>query len=349
VSPDRILVIKLSSIGDTIHAVPAVVALRKKFPGSRITWCAERRCSQLIAHLPAVDELIQVDTRAWRRLRHLNGPPGPLAFLRSLRRHRFDLAIDFQGLIKSALIGLLARSGRRIGWARPHLRVPLARYGYGTRVSLEPGTDHVIDWCAALVKPLGITRVERRFPFQIPGEALRKVETALLPLGGQPFVVINPGGGWPTKCWPAERYGELAVRIAAALKLGVVVTTGPGEAPLVVRMKASGGDFVRLELDLLELAALAGRTRCFIGGDTGPMFVASAMGAPVVALYGPTDPRRNGPFHPDDVALHRRFPCSNCYRRTCPDAEHRCMDFAVDEVLDAVQLRLERREANRGR
>ena len=345
---DHLLVIKLSSIGDTIHAVPAVAAIHERFPGCRITWCVERPCSQLIARLPLLDELILVETRAWRRLKHLAGERGPLACLRRLRRQRFDAAIDFQGLLKSAAITALARADQRIGWSRPHLREPLAAAFYDTRVAPGPETVHVIDWCAALARPLGIERIERRFPFQIPAEADRKVEAALQPTAGRPIAVINPGAGWPTKLWPAERFGELSARLAAELDLSVVVTTGPGEKDLLARIRQWRGSFISLDLDLVELAALARRTACFIGGDTGPTFVASAMGAPVVALYGPSDPRRNGPFQDDDVVLCRQLPCSGCYRRKCPESEHQCMDFSVGEVFEAVRLRLERARTKHG-
>jgi ADP-heptose:LPS heptosyltransferase len=246
------------------------------------------------------------------------------------------------------MVGRLARSERRIGWAHASVREPAAVRFYTER--LEADSGHVIDRCAALVTPFGIDLpVPRLFPFRLSHYAVVRARREIAELEGRPFVMLNPGAGWPTKQWPAERFAQLGRRVRLELRRETVVSFGPGEESLVDRMCGQDDGLRPLRLNLHELSAMAGRTDCFIGGDTGPMHIASACGAPVVALFGPTDPVRNGPFHPDDRVVHRQLPCSNSYKRRCPEAAHRCMDFSVDEVFAAVADRLRIVEAARGR
>jgi len=153
-------------------------------------------------------------------------------------------------------------------------------------------------------------------------------------------VILNPGGGWPTKRWEPEKYGRLAEKITDELGLITVITTGPGEDDLLDKIQNISSSSVSASMDLLELAVLCEKATCFVGGDTGPMHIASAMGTPVVALFGPSSPTRNGPFHQDDIVVSKELPCSGCYKRRCP--HFICMDFPVVDVFNAVFARLEK-------
>lgn len=338
----RYLAIKLSALGDTIHAVPAVAALKSREPDCRITWCVEARFAPLVACLDCVDEVLPVRTRSWRKGKELTGETGPRNFLKKLRSGFFDQAFDFQGLLKSAMTGRLARCGELIGWDRPYLREKGAAFFYHRRIGPLPPGLHVLEWCAALVKSAGVPDVPRRFPYSLPAEAAGRVEQLLIEKRIRDGVILNPGAGWPTKMWPAKLFASLGARILDELGRPSLITFGPGEEPLVEEMLQSEPRLIPVRLGILELAALCCRVSCFVGGDTGPMHLASAMGTPVVALFGPTDPARNGPFHEADRVLHRKLPCSGCYRRRCPGCH--CLNFTVEEVFQALRQRLHSKE-----
>jgi heptosyltransferase-1 len=346
--PRSILIVKLSAIGDIIHAIPAVAALRERFPGSRIDWCVEERYATLVECIPVLDGVIRLRTHPWRRGRQLVGKNGFPFFVRQLRRGRYDVAIDFQGLFKSAVVTRLSGAPRRIGWVPARLREPGAARFYTQREDGIADGLHVIDWCAALVRPLGIDRVPWTFPLRFPERAMQRAADVRQSLGNRGFAMVNPGAGWPTKQWNPERFGCLSARISRELGLSVLVSLGPGEETLAEQVRQACPESIPVCLNLLEFAALAADATIFVGGDTGPMHLASAVGAPVVAMFGPSDPVRNGPFHPRDIRLHRRLPCSGSYRRRCPEAEHRCMNFTVDEVFAAVRRRLALEVSHRG-
>ena len=338
--PKKILVVKLSSIGDTVHAMPAVAALHDRFPDARIDWCVEERCAPLVECLPMVNRVIRLRTREWRRGRSLFGPTGFPEFMRRLRETTYDAGIDFQGLWKSAVVLRVSRARQRIGWAKRWLREPGAVRFYTTAVDKGRDDMHVIDWCSSLLGPLGIESVPWNFPIRLPETAIEEAGQLWEGLGRPRFTLVNPGAGWPTKRWAPDRFGQLCARIFHDLDLVPLLTYGPGENLLVRAVREHCPESIPVNVNLVTFAALATKAACFIGGDTGPMHIASAMGTPVVALFGPSDPARNGPFHPHDVVLHRRLPCSGSYRRRCPEAEHKCMNFTVDEVFEAVRNRL---------
>jgi len=340
----NILVIKLSALGDIIHAIPAVSALKRSFPDSRLHWCVEAHCAVLVEHLTCVDRVHLAHTRTWRRGRRWTGRQGMRRFLADMRAFDFDLAIDFQGLLKSAVLARLSGCRERIGWDRSLLREPLARHLYTRTVGDVAFETHMIDQCAALVQAVGVAAIPREFPFRLPEPALAAADTFRRRLPREDFVLLNPGAGWPTKRWPAERFGELARRLEQELDITPVITYGPGEETLLAEIRALCPDVVPAPLGLMEFMALCLQARCFVGGDTGPLHMASAVGTPAVALFGPSLPSRNGPFAATDLVLWRDLPCAGSYRRQCDD--WRCMDFTVDEVLAAVVQRIQRRECS---
>ena len=269
--------------------------------------------------------------------------------MRALRRSRYDVALDFQGLWKSAAWARLAGARRVLGYDRHWRREGASVLLVPERVTPPPSLAHVIDKNLALLRALGIEAAGAR-TFPLPplerqsaavGAGLRQL--AINNDDSDALVVLNPGGGWSGKLWPAARFGELA-RALRLRGFRALVTWGPGEEDLAERVvAASDGAAVRcFPTTLLELGALARRARLFVAADTGPLHLACALGAPVVALFGPTDPARNGPFADDDLVVSRRPACFPCHRRRCPTHAGVMDTLPVDEVLAAAERRLAR-------
>jgi ADP-heptose:LPS heptosyltransferase len=329
----KALLVRLSSIGDVVHTLPALAALHRA--GWETGWVLEPPSRVLLEHNPLVSQLIVAParkafgwTRAW-------------SALRAARAQRYEAALDFQGLWKSAAWARLSGARRVIGWERA------ARREAGSEVLLHEtvtriGSGHVIDKNLALLGPLGIDAVGlREFPLPFSAEAVAHVDAGLQGLGGDGLVVLNPGGGWASKLWPPERFGELA-RELRRLGLHPLVSWGPGEEELADRVvAASGGAAARsFPTTLLDYVEIARRARLVVAADTGPLHLACAVGTPVVALFGPTEPARNGPFAADDVVVRRTPACAPCYSRKC--ARHTgVMDgISLEEVRAAVERRL---------
>jgi lipopolysaccharide heptosyltransferase I len=344
----RILFVKLSSIGDIVHALPALAAVRRALPRAEIAWVVERRSAEILKDNPFINTLIEVDTKGLRRW-PVSGEtlPATRRQLRRLRASPFDLAIDFQGLLKSALIARLSGAPRRVGFARAHLREPASRFLLTKTVDV-PARSHVIRKNLALASgALGVRLTTNPDEFEFPVAVSREHEgeaEAIVQIVGQKFAILNPGGGWPTKLWDAERFGALADSLSLSFGLRSVVTHGPGERELAERVAASSrtGAAVIASPSLKGFFALARRAAVYVGGDTGPTHLAVAAGAPVVGLFGPTEWWRNGSPHAEDVCVERNdIGCRvDCHRRAC--SQWVCMDIEVGRVAEAVGERLRR-------
>ena len=329
----KALLVRLSSIGDVVHTLPALAALHRH--GWEAGWLVEPPSRVLLEENPLLAQVIGVPSRkafGWGRA---------LRVLRALRAERYDAALDFQGLWKSAAWARLSGARRVVGWEGRARREPSSAVLVGER-AIRSGGGHVIDKNLALLRPLGIEAVGlREFPLPFSADAVARVEAFLADLGDGAVAVLNPGGGWASKLWPPERFGELA-RGLRTLGLRPLVSWGPGEEALADRVVASSaGAAVRtFPTSLLDYVELARRARLVVAADTGPLHLACAVGTPVVALFGPTDPARNGPFAPDDVVIRRAPACAPCYSRTC--ARHAGVMDAItaDEVLAAAGQRL---------
>jgi heptosyltransferase-1 len=337
----KALIVRLSAIGDVVHTLPALSALRGH--GWEVGWAVEPPARPLLEGHPRLD--------------HLTAIPGARAFrlgaaraaASALRSRAYDAALDFQGLWKSALWARVSGARRVIGWSRRWRREPLSAVLAREHVDLPPAATHVIDENLALLRPLGIEAVGGR-EFALPRYAAEAetVDRGLAEAGVAPdaLVILNPGGGWPEKLWPAESFGALA-RALRERGLRPLVTWGPGEEPLADRVvAASGGAAARcFPTTLRGLVELARRARLLVAGDTGPMHLACAVQTPVVALFGPTDPARNGPFAPDDVVLRTPAAAGGSDRFRVPSADMR--SITVDQVLDAALRRLGRERGPR--
>ncbi len=358
----RLIIVKLGSIGDVVHALPAVALLRRALPDARITWIVERRASAILKDSPVIDQLVELDSREWRRGFLTRSIIGDVRTqLGQLRREpnlngaaHTDIAIDFQGLIKSGLVAFASSAKRRIGFETNDLREKASRMLLTEQVETSR-FPHVIQKNLALAQA-AIARSannpsdkeplwshDYEFPIAVSPDDERFVERAINQ--PSPFAIVNPGGAWSTKLWPSQRYAELADWLCSNCGLTSFVTYGPGEEALAraVASTARSGAVRPLASTLKQFVALSRRAALFVGGDTGPLHLAAASRAPIVGLYGPTSPERNGPFDPRDITVGRDLWCrSDCHRRTCWHWE--CMDIPLYEVKQAVLRRLENRK-----
>jgi heptosyltransferase-1 len=344
----KILFVKLGSIGDIVHTLPVLAAVRRAVPRAEISWAVERRAAEILKDNHFLETLIEVDTKGLRRW-PMSGEtlPATRRQLRRLRASPFDLAIDFQGLLKSALVARLSGAHHRAGFDRAHLREPLSRFLL-TETFRVPTHTHVIRKNMALAEgALGVELTSSADDFEFPIAVARVHESEaeeVVQRVGERFIILNPGGGWPTKLWDAARYGALADSIWREFRMRSVVTYGPGERELAERVAASSrsGAAHAASPSLKGFYALARRASLYVGGDTGPTHLAVAAGTPVVGLFGPTEWWRNGSPRAADLCVERDdIGCrTDCHRRAC--SRWVCMDIEVGRVVEAVGERLSR-------
>jgi len=286
-APRSFLVVRLGALGDIVHTVPAVAALRETFPEARIGWVVERKWSSLVKMASCVDEVICLEPSA----------AGYLSCIRRLRSGQYDCVIDFQGLYKSALLARFSGAARRVGRDRASAREPGAAQFYSDYV--HPAGRHVAEMNVSLAVGAGARQPDAmRFPMLVPQKASKQVKAILDKAGIYEFIVVSPGGGWRSKCWPADRYGAVCADVWGRHGLPAVINIGPGEESLareVVEAAAPAQSLV-LSLPLPQLGALLMQSKLVISADSGPLHLAAALGARTVGLFGPTDPARNGPL-----------------------------------------------------
>jgi ADP-heptose:LPS heptosyltransferase len=329
----KALVVRLSSIGDVVHTLPALAALQRH--GWEAGWIVEPPARVLLEDDRVLAQLVCAPA-----LRAFRWRPAWRA-LRELRAARYDAALDFQGLWKSAAWARLSGARRVLGWGRSARREPESALLL-TEAATRTGRGHVIDKNLELLRGLGIEAVgTREFPLPYSARSVARVDAGLAGRAVVDFAILNPGGGWASKLWPAERFGELA-RGLAALGLRCLVSYGPGEEGLADRVvAASAGRAERsFPTSLVDYVELARRALLVVAADTGPLHLACAVGTPVVALFGPTDPARNGPFAPEDVVIRRTPVCAPCYSRTCLRHAGIMGEIETAEVLSAAVRRL---------
>ncbi len=334
------LIVRLGSLGDLIHTLPAVAALRRVYPDARIDWLVEAPHRDLLDLVPILSSVIVMQGRSLG---------GWFQTSRALKARGYDVALDFQGLIKSAALARLSGAKSVVGFDRRALREPLARLFYTNSPIVGEGR-HVIDKNLALVSALLETREAlqtspaKRAAIDFP---MREINSAALELvrqqGVGAFALVNPGAAWPNKRWPADRFGAIAKTLRDTHGLTPLVLWGPDERALAQSVvDASGGAAVIApETQLPDLVALSRAASFMISGDTGPLHIACAAGVPTVSLFGPTDAKRNGPWDARDVVLTRYDRCVCHYKRQCQRPSDWCLaDISVDQVREAVRARL---------
>ncbi|HKD44510.1 MAG TPA: glycosyltransferase family 9 protein [Candidatus Angelobacter sp.] len=347
----KILIARLGSMGDILHALPAATAIRAALPDSTLGWLIEERWTELLtargakpdpayvsAQKPVVNLIHTVDTKRWRRriFRH-----GTVAELRGARRRvsdiHYDLVLDFQGAIKSAVLGRLSGAAGTAGFEDP--REPGARFLYSQRFPRIG--DHVIEQNHALaaqaLKKLLNGQELKLIPPVLPCDPAAEAwaQSEIVRLGIASFALLNPGAGWGGKQWPTERFGAVAQTLAKH-NIKSLVNAPPGEENLASAVvETAGGHAFAVNCSIGQLIALTRRARILIGGDTGPMHLAAALGVPTVALYGPTDPARTGPF--SDKAIALRHPQSETTFSHHPTPDAGLLQISADEVIGAAR------------
>ena len=337
----RFLIVRLSSIGDIVHALPAAAALAESFPDARIHWVVEKRYALLLDGNPHLHRILELDTLGWRG--HLTSSATWREVgigVSDLRRTSYSAALDFQGLWKSAVVAWLSRAQERIGFAERWMREPSAAVLYTQRVS-PPERVHVVAENLALVERLGARASRWQFPLPWNDEDEAFVNLQLSALDSPNFIIMNPGGGWRSKCWPQENYAALIRQLASIRCDPILLTGSPSEEPMIGGiLQSAGTQRARyMPTTLVQFIALARRARLFIGGDTGPLHLAAAVGTPIVGIYGPTDPVRNGPFAADDIALSNQGPINHTRRGINPAY---LPGISTEAVVAAVEKRLAR-------
>jgi heptosyltransferase-1 len=341
----RLLVVRLGAMGDILHALPAVTALRLAHPEWVIDWVVEPRWRALLSATsetgssnsrssshPLVDRLHLAPTREWRK-----APLSPktlheiLALRRALRAGTYDAVLDLQGAVRSAVIARLAGCPRRIGESEP--REWIARWLFTERVATRGA--HVIEQDVELASAVAgdnLNFVQPWLPVDPSAEAW--ADDVLPPSSSHSVVLISPGTGWGAKRWPVERYAAVAQGLVAR-GMRVLVNTGPGEEPLSTSIvESNGGAVVSLTGSLDQLIAVTRRVALVIAGDTGPLHLACALGRPVVGIYGPTDPSRNGPFGTQFRVLRSPVSRRDHTRHAAPEAG--LLTITPDDVLRAA-------------
>jgi len=351
---DSLLIVRLSAMGDIIHTLPAASVLRQAFPQATLGWLVEERWAELLCTLryprsgprspqrPLVDRVHSVNTSEWRH--------SPFSFntwqqmavgLSQLRGIRYDAVIDFQGAVRSAL---LARwSGAPIVYGSTQPRENAATMLYTRKVLLKTNGTHVVQQALALagaIVPNAVIPTPMAEPdVELPVDPDAEKKIAGLTADVNDFAILNPGAGWGAKRWPAERYGQVAKELAKD-GLCSLINYGPGEEELAVSVEAaSEGTARKISCSLSELIALTRRARLLIGGDTGPMHLAAALKIPVVAIFGPTDPARNGPFGTRSAVLRSASSLTDHSRHREPELG--LLKITVDEVVAVARKLLQ--------
>jgi lipopolysaccharide heptosyltransferase I len=305
---ENFLIIRLSSLGDIVHALPAFAALRRKFPEAKISWAVEPKGKDILDFVPGLNEIIVVGSDGWRKK----------------LKNKDQTALDFQGLIKSGLIAFRSRARKRIGFDRKNLKEPLAALFYTDRIGEFPETEHVIRKNLALLTLLGIRDDQIEFPLNVSEELRSSVREITIRFGyrrDKKLALFNVGAAWETKRWNPEGW----IKVLKDLKNEPIYPmllwgTNPEKELALTVSEQTGVPLVPF-LTIKEILALIKEAALVVSGDTFALQAASAFNVPVVGIFGPTNPARNGPFRTRDKAAYHELSCSLCYQKTCRSME----------------------------
>jgi lipopolysaccharide heptosyltransferase I len=324
---ERYLVVRLTALGDILHTLPAVAALRAAHKNARIDWVVERKWAPVLEGSPAISEVIPFDRASIF---------GGVTCVRRLRQKNYTCAIDFQGLYKSSVLAMLSAAPRRIGFERAWAREPGAALLYTERVI--PSGRHVTELNYSLAEKAGAARPSKpEYPLRVPAGGAASVRARLAEQKIGDYVVVGPGGSWRAKCWPTDRFGEFCREFEKLHGLRAIVIHGPGEESLAAEVcrAANPAAPIVMKTTIEELMGLLAHARCIVAADSGPLHLAAALGTPVVGLYGPTDPLRNGPFVPGAVIVSEARPEEISYKRRTTFSQA-MLRITVEQVLQAA-------------
>jgi lipopolysaccharide heptosyltransferase I len=356
-APRHILIVKLSAIGDVIQTLPMLAAMRREFPEAKIDWVVEEEAADLLVGHPGIDRLMVSRRKSWLRNFRRRGTGWAamrelFRFIQELRETEYDWVIDNHGVLKSGILVGLSRGKRKIGYRAAAGIATEGNYLFTReRYRPLPLERHALERYLDLVRQLGVPTEGISLEYPVAAAEAERVRRLLdsRGFGGRPLAVIHPRAKWDTKQWAPERFSELAERLAAEGSQ-VVFTGSPGDAADVERILGRirpSASILNLtgQTDLRKLAALFSLADLVITPDTGPMHLAAAVKAPLVAIFGPTAPWRTGPYGAGHAVLRKELPCSPCFRKNCPTRE--CLDqLTVEDVLKAAEERIaERRVA----
>lgn len=336
----RILIIKPSSLGDIVHALPVLAALRAAFPRAHIDWLVSTSFVPLLEGHPLLSEVIPFDRRRYGQM--LRRPSVFLEFLRFLgflRRRRFELVVDLQGLVRSGFIAWASGASTRVGFADAR---EFASLFYSRRVTCPRDCVHAVDRNLQLASAIGASPEKIEFPLGLRPEELQSARELLRKTAGEPvesFIAVLPGARWESKCWPPERHAQLIDELAGRGAPRCVLLGAEADRPLADAIASrTGAPVVDLvgKTTLRELAALLQLADLVVCQDSGPMHLAAALQRPIVALFGPTNPARTGPYCERARVVRRPLECSPCYGKLCPLGHQKCLrELPVSSVLEA--------------
>ena len=346
----NILIVKLSAIGDVIHTLPALNAVRKQYPDAHITWLVEEAAYGVIKGHKALDRIIVSKRKTW-----LKGLAGRSciknfrevrSFVKQLRDTRYDIILDFQALLKSGILIGLARGGRKIGFDKGMQHQEHSYIFLNERIKPVDMEVHALIRGMMLLEPLGIHSREAVFNLPVSDQDRNAANDLLMHCGiktSELLVAINPMAKWETKLWDNLKFANLADRLIEQANADVIFTGAQEDSKaiedIISNMKAKAANLAG-KTDLKMLAALYEKTSIVVSTDTGPMHLAAAIGTPVVALFGPTAPWRTGPFGDGHQIVRAGLECSPCFKRQCKTAE--CMkQISIKQVLDAISRVIE--------
>ena len=332
----NILIVKLSAIGDVIHALPVAHALKQRYPEARITWVVEKPAYELLTNNPIIDEIIVFDKPKFKSLSGLL--TNEYTFAQELKAHTFDLAIDLQGLFKSAAISYLSGAPERLVYCNARELSHLV----GQRICGEHQQGHIVDRYLDVARHLGCPASKVEFPIIITQSEIDQTVAIARQAGLQldnPYVVLAPGTNWASKCWPPTHFAQLADKLYGDHVIPVIIG-GPSDQRLAKEIIANA-EVPPIDLtgktSMKQLAYIIQKSQAFVGGDTGPMHLAVAVGTKVVTMFGPTDPRRNGPYGDGHKVLVAPVPCQGCWKKKCPKNEDCMSTITANEVFAGIK------------
>ncbi len=345
----KILIVRLSALGDIVHALPVLSAIKKAMPSAEVDWMVEENYAAILSITSGLRRRIIGRARnsfSTAEAVSFGGALGYVQAVAHLRSQEYDCALDLQGLLKSAGWARSSGAKRIIGFDKANVRESQAATFYtetvssGHRAIGPSGHQHVIYKNLSLLTALGIDSTDIEMPLQ--PQASTETMAAIQSAGAKRYVVLNPGAAWPNKRWPPEQFGALAAKLRERTGLSSMITWGPSERELAdtIAAASNGAATPAPPTSVADLAVLLREAALVVSGDTGPLHIAAAMGTPLVGLYGPTWPERNGPWDTNDAVISKAMVCVCHHKRQCLRGAPCINEITLDDVAAAAEQRL---------